>query len=319
MILSVSRRTDIPCYYSDWFLSRIKEGWLYVQNPMNPRQVSKIVLSHELVDCIVFWTKNPVPMLKRLDELKDYVYYFQFTLTPYGKDIEPYVPHKKEKMIPIFRSLSEKIGKERVVWRYDPILFNDVYTEEYHRKAFAQMAEVLSGYTEKCVISFVDIYAKNKKEMEALQLIEKSEQEIKEFVEFLNDTAKQWGIQVAACAEKQDFSDCGVGRSSCIDRELIERITGSRLKILKDSGQRPECGCVESIEVGTYDTCLNGCRYCYANINRKKAEENYRLYDPMAPILCGNLNPEDKITERKVKSSKEEQLSLLLPDYSITS
>lgn len=310
MILSVSRRTDIPGYYSDWFLNRIREGWLYVRNPMNPRQVSKILISPQVVDCIVFWTKNPEPMLERLEELNGYSYYFQFTLTPYGQDIEPYLPHKKEKMIPIFRRLSEMIGKERIIWRYDPILFNDVYTEEYHRRAFRQMAEALRGYTEKCVISFVDIYAKNKKEMEALKLTSKGEQETKDFVKFLSRTAGEYGIEVTACAEKQDFSDCGVGRSSCIDRELIERITGSRLKISKDSGQRPECGCIESIEVGAYDTCLNGCRYCYANVSRRKAEENNRLFDPEAPILCGNLNPEDKITERKVKSLKEEQFTI---------
>ena len=310
MILSVSRRTDIPGYYLDWFFNRIKEGWLYVRNPLNSRQVSKIILSPDVVDCIVFWTKNPEPMLTRLEELKGYSYYFQFTLTPYGKDIEPYVPHKKEQIIPIFRKLSEKIGKERVVWRYDPILFNDVYTEEYHHKAFSQIAEALNGYTEKCVISFVDIYAKNKRELEALQLKEKSEQEIREFVKFLSDTAKQYGIQVNACAEGQDFSDCGVEKSSCIDKELIERITGSKLKVSKDSGQRAECGCVESIEVGAYDTCLNGCRYCYANVSRKKAEENYQKYDSKAPILCGAISPEDKITERKVKSLKDNQLDI---------
>jgi hypothetical protein len=172
------------------------------------------------------------------------------------------------------------------------------------------MAAELSGYTKKCVISFVDIYVKNKKEMEALRLTAKGEQEIKDFVKFLSRTAGEYGIEVVACAEKQDFSDCGVGRSSYIDRELIERITGSRIKASKDSGQRPECGCMESIEVGTYDTCLNGCRYCYANVSRRKAEENYRMYDPVASILCGNLNPEDKITERKVKSLKEEQLTI---------
>ena len=310
MILSVSRRTDIPGYYSDWFFNRIKEGWLYVRNPMNPHQVSKITLSPQVVDCIVFWTKNPEPMLQRLDELRDYSYYFQFTITPYGRDMEPYVPHKKERMIPIFQRLSQHIGKERVIWRYDPILFHDVYTEEYHRKAFSQMAEALSGYTEKCVISFVDIYAKNKKEMEALHLTEKSELEIRDFVKFLSRTAREHGIEVVSCAEKQDFSDCGVGRSSCIDRALIERITGSRLKVSKDSGQRSECRCIESIEVGTYDTCLNGCRYCYANVNRKRAEGNYRLYDAEAPILCGMLSPDDKITERKVKSLKEEQLTI---------
>lgn len=256
MILSVSRRTDIPGYYSDWFFNRIKEGFLYVRNPMNPRQVSKILLSPRVVDCIVFWTKNPEPMLSRLKELEGYDYYFQFTLTPYGRDIEPELPHKKERIIPIFQKLSQSIGKDRVIWRYDPILFNDVYTEEYHRKAFTQMAVALNGYTKKCVISFVDIYTKNKKEMEALKLTSKEEQEIKDFVRFLSRTAGEYGIEVVSCAEKQDFSNCGVCRSSCIDRELIERITGSRLKIAKDSGQRPECGCMESIEVGTGGTDL---------------------------------------------------------------
>lgn len=310
MILSVSRRTDIPCYYSDWFLNRIKEGWLYVRNPMNPRQVSKIDISSEIVDCIVFWTKNPEPMLDRLEELKDYTYYFQFTLTPYGQDIERYVPHKKERMIPVFRELSEMIGVERVIWRYDPILFNEVYTEEYHKRAFAQMAEALSGYTKKCVISFVDIYAKNRKAMEALHFTEKSEAELRDFAGFLCETAGEYGIEVVACGETLDLSGLGIKRSSCIDRELIERMIGSRIKIGKDSGQRLECGCIESIEVGTYDTCLNGCKYCYANVSRQRAEQNYRGYDAKAPFLCGELHPEDKVTVRKVKSLKENQLDI---------
>lgn len=310
MILSASRRTDIPCFYSDWFLNRIKEGWLYVRNPMNPRQVSKIDISPAVVDCMVFWTKNPEPMLEHLEELKEYAYYFQFTLTPYGQDIEPYVPHKKEKMIAVFQRLSEKIGKERIIWRYDPVLFNEVYTEEYHRKAFGQMAEALCGYTEKCVISFVDIYAKNRKAMEALRLSEKSEAELKEFALFLSRTAGKYGIEVVSCAEKLDLTECGVKRSSCIDRELIEKITGSRLNIAKDSGQRLECGCMESIEVGAYDTCLNGCKYCYANVSRQRAEENFKRYDAKAPFLCGALQSEDKVTVRKVSSLKENQLDI---------
>lgn len=163
MILSVSRRTDIPNYYSDWFYNRIREGYVYVRNPMNPHQISRIVLSPEIVDCIVFWTKNPEPMFERLEELSAYPYYFQFTLTGYGKEIECNIPHKKEKMIPIFQRLSEKIGSNRVVWRYDPILFTPIYTPEYHIRAFRQIATALSGYTNHCVISFVDTYAKTGK------------------------------------------------------------------------------------------------------------------------------------------------------------
>lgn len=172
MILSVSRRTDIPNYYSEWFYNRIKEEFLYVRNPMNPHQISKIDLSPDVVDCIVFWTKNPEPMINRLDELAAYHYYFQFTLTGYGKEIECNVPHKRERMIPVFQELSKRIGKQKVIWRYDPIIFTKTYTPEYHLKAFEQIAMALRGYTEKCVISFVDVYAKNKKNMKSINSYE---------------------------------------------------------------------------------------------------------------------------------------------------
>ena len=163
MILSVSRRTDIPNYYSQWFYNRIKEGFVYVRNPMNTHQVSRIEITPDVVDCIVFWTKNPEPMMERLEELSAYHYYFQFTLTGYGRDMEPGIPHKREKMIPVFQALSDRIGKEKVIWRYDPIIFSQRYTPEYHLKAFEQIAMALKGFTEKCVISFVDEYAKNRK------------------------------------------------------------------------------------------------------------------------------------------------------------
>ena len=144
MIISASRRTDIPNYYSEWFFNRIKEGYVLVRNPMNISQVSKISLSPDVVDGIVFWTKNPLPILDRLEELREYTYYFQFTLTPYGKDVEPNVPSKNDLIIPSFRKLSERIGKERVVWRYDPILFNDKYTMDYHIKYFKALAAKLT-------------------------------------------------------------------------------------------------------------------------------------------------------------------------------
>ena len=124
MIISASRRTDIPAFYAEWFFNRIKEGYVLVRNPMNYHQVSKISLSPAVVDGIVFWTKNPLPMMTRLDELREYPYYFQFTLTPYGKEMEPGLPSKKAVLIPVFRELSRKLGPDRLVWRYDPILLN---------------------------------------------------------------------------------------------------------------------------------------------------------------------------------------------------
>lgn len=311
MILSVSRRTDIPNYYSDWFYERIKQGFVCVRNPMNPHQVSRITLSTELVDCIVFWTKNPEPMLERLPELRGYNYYVQFTLTGYGRDVERNVPDKKEKMIPVFQRLSEQIGRERVVWRYDPILFTDQYSAEYHVTAFSQIAEALSGYTKRCIISLVDTYAKNRKEMERLGVYELPEAEWRAVARKLAEAANQNGMSIAACAEKMNLSDCGIGRSSCIDRNLIEEIIGCPIQAKKDANQRSECGCVESIDVGTYHTCRNGCLYCYANQSDARAEKNAALYDAHSPILCGSISEEDVITERNVKSLRTEQLSLV--------
>lgn len=302
MILSVSRRTDIPNYYSEWFYNRIKEGFVCVRNPMNHHQISKIDLSPEIVDCIVFWTKNPEPMIDRLDELSAYHYYFQFTLTGYGKDIECNVPHKKEKMIPIFQGLSDKIGKQKVIWRYDPILFTKSYTPEYHLKAFEQIAAALNGYTEKCVISFVDVYGKNKKSLEAIDAYEPGESMLLEFSKQVSEIAKTNDMTVGSCAEAIDLFMCGIEHNCCIDKKLVEKMIGCRIEVQKDKNQRTECGCMESVDIGTYNTCKNGCRYCYANYSQASVIKNCKSYNPYSPLLCSVITTEDKITERKVRS-----------------
>lgn len=310
MIISASRRTDIPCYYSDWFLNRIKEGFVYVRNPMNLRQISKINLNPQVVDCIVFWTKNPEPMLAMLDELRDYSYYFQFTLTGYGKDIERNLPDKKKELIPTFQRLSEKIGNKHVIWRYDPIIFTDKYTPEYHLKAFRQIAEALRGYTEKCVISFVDMYTGIRKSMESIHAYEIDNQQLMEFASQLAGIAKNNGMEIGSCAESIDLENCGISHNCCIDPHLIEEIIGCRIAAGKDKNQRAECGCAESIDIGTYNTCKNSCLYCYANHSEAGVLKNYAGYDPVSPLLCGSVRDGDRVTERAVKSLKAEQLSL---------
>lgn len=310
MILSVSRRTDIPNYYSEWFYNRIREGYLYVRNPMNAHQISKITVSPEVVDCIVFWTKNPEPMFSRLDELDAYQYYFQFTLTGFGNDIERNVPRKKEHMIPVFQKLAERIGKQKMIWRYDPIIFTDKYTPEYHLKAFGQIAKELNGCTSKCVISFVDIYTKNRKNMSAMNSYSLPEKELGAFAAEIASIAGENDIKAASCAEAIDLSACGIEHNCCIDRELVEQIVGCKIQAGKDKNQRKECGCVESIEIGTYNTCKNGCAYCYANYSHESVLQNSKLYDVNSPLLCGIIGEDDKITERAVKSLKEPQLTL---------
>ncbi len=309
MIVSVSRRTDIPNYYSDWFFERLKEGYLYVRNPFNMHQLYKIPLSPDVVDCIVFWTKNPLPMMSRLNELDKYKYYFQFTLTGYGKDIEPNVPHKKDVMITVFTELSKSIGKERVIWRYDPILVNDKYTVEYHEKAFGQIAEKLYPYTNKVVISFIDLYAKTKRNTNGLSIEEMSPDTIFDIAGRFSKISKEYNLVIESCAEKFDLEQFGIRHGSCIDKETIENIIGCKINCGKDKNQRTECGCIESIDIGTYNTCKNGCKYCYANFNEDMVKKNSELYDIHSPILCGEITDKDVITERQVKILKDNQLS----------
>ena len=306
MILSVSRRTDIPNYYSDWFIARIKEGFLYVRNPMNAHQISRIDLSPEVVDCIVFWTKNPANMMEKLGHLQKYMYYFQFTLTGYGKDVEPNLPDKREELIPTFRRLSEKIGKERVIWRYDPILINKRYTMEYHLKAFEEIANSLADYTEKAVISFVDLYSKTQRNAKELDIRQITNEEMVELAGKMARIASKHNLAIETCAEQINLQEVGIRHGNCIDKKLIERLLGCKLIAEKDRNQRKECGCFESVEVGAYNTCLNGCKYCYANFNDNKVKDNVKLYNRDSALLCGDITSDDRITERKVKSLRGE-------------
>lgn len=310
MILSVSRRTDIPNYYCDWFLNRLRKGFLYVRNPLNAHQVSSIDLSPDVIDCIVFWTKNPANMMDRLDELNGYDYYFQFTVTGYDTDVEPNLPEKKTFIIPTFRKLSEKIGKEKVIWRYDPIFFNDKYTMEYHIKAFSEIARELSGYTEKVIISFVDLYAKTQRNTKDLNVRTLTTEKMTIIGKELARTAKQNNLKIETCAEDIDLKNLGIQHGHCIDKELIERITGFKIKGDKDKNQRAECGCFESIDIGSYNTCQNGCKYCYANFNQEKVKQNAENFNSASPILCGKLNAGDKVTDRAMKTLKISQLQI---------
>ena len=177
MILSVSRRTDIPAFYWEWFLNRVQAGFVDVRNPMNVHQVSRINIRPEVVDCIVFWTKNAGNVIQHLDQLKEYNYYFQYTINPYNKLIEENVPTKKN-IIENFRALSDKISSKRVIWRYDPILLTDNINIEYHLRYFEELAKRLQGYTQRCVISFVDLYKKTVSNTRDLMMREPTDNEM---------------------------------------------------------------------------------------------------------------------------------------------
>lgn len=302
MIISASRRTDIPAYYAQWFLRRLEAGFVCVRNPVNFHQVSRIPLSPEVVDGIVFWTKNPTPLLDRLPLLKDYPFYFQFTLTAYAQDLEPGVPNKNEVIIPAFQELSRRISPERVIWRYDPILLTPKYTIDYHVHYFEELCKRLSGYTLKCVISFVDLYRHLGQQFQAL-----GNGEIYELAGRFSDIAQKYHLTLETCAERLDLSQFGIRHGHCVDGELLERLIGQPLSLSKDKNQRDACGCMASIDIGMYDTCANGCKYCYANHAPASVRRNLQAHDPASPLLCGRPTPEDIIKDRGVASCKETQ------------
>ena len=310
MIISASRRTDIPSYYSEWMINRLKEKYVLVRNPMNIHQVSKIDLSPSVADAIVFWTKNPTPMLPYLEQIKDYTYYFQFTLTAYGPDVEKNLPSKNKIIIPTFQRLSREIGKERIIWRYDPIFFNEQYSMEYHCKYFEVLASKLSDYTEKCTVSFMDMYRNTERNVRGLSIVKDTYEMQVELLQRFVEIAKKYGLYIDTCAEIGNFHNIGVEHAHCIDRERIERIGGFKLNVDKDRNQRAECGCVASIDIGTYNTCKNGCLYCYANYSSKTVEKNFGMHNPDSPFLSGEIDDTDVIKERKVKSLIDNQMSL---------
>ena len=306
-ILSASRRTDIPTYYGEWFVNRIKAGYFMTRNSYN-QKVSRYDFTKDDIDCIVFWTKNPIPFLKYLLEIKDYPHYFQFTLTGYDKDLESGLPDKS-KLLEAFDTLYQ-MGSH-IIWRYDPIVFTDKYTADWHINKFKEYAETLKGKTERCVISFVDLY--NQIANSGMKTpLNQSDFDLNNFAKTIADIARENGMQVYTCAEIVDLSFCGIQKGKCIDPDYIRKITGKMIEIGKDKAQRKECGCIESIEMGAYNTCHNGCKYCYACPNKTLTDSCFSRYDANSPLLCDKLQDGETYTGHKLKAfGKEiyEQLS----------
>lgn len=306
MILSVSRRTDIPACYWQWFLNRLDAGFLCVRNPFNPRQISRIDLNPRLVDCMVFWTKNPSNMAASASRLQDYIWYAQVTITGYGKDLEPGVPDKKQFVIPAFQELADSFGAQRMIWRYDPILISEKYTASYHLHAFRQIARRLNGYTHRVIISFLDLYRKNKNAVQALGIRPVCRDEAVELAAGLRGIAEDNGMEICSCAEKLDLTPAGISAGACVDKRLIEELCGCPLEVRKDKNQRPQCGCMESIDAGAYDTCSMGCKYCYAG----QGKNGTGSCDVHSPLLQGQIGACETVSLRKQASLKKDQLTI---------
>lgn len=269
MIISASRRTDIPAFHADWFLDRIRDGYCCVTNPFNPTQTSRVSLKPDDVDVIVFWTRDSSPLRPYLSELdeKGYSYYFLYTITGYPRELESNTPDLED-AIAEFRSLSHKIGKERVIWRYDPILISDVTSFHYHMDRFAKIMNGLSGATSRVVVSLYDDYRHSGNRLSRLGIKHLKEPETaQEFGKMLNSMvscARSSGCEMVSCAEDVDLSPYGIKPGKCIDADYIRQVFGIEVSGAKDKNQRKPCGCVQSKDIGRYNTCSHGCAYCYA-------------------------------------------------------
>lgn len=306
IIISVSRSTDIPAFYSNWFIERLKAGYLRWKNPFNG---VPIYVTFENARLFVFWSKNPKPLMKQLYYLdeKNFNYYFQYTLNDYDKDgLEPNVPNVQSR-IDTFQELSERVGKKKVIWRFDPLILTDKIGVQELLKKIEGVGNQLKLHTEKMVFSFADIntYKKVQTNLKRgdIDYQEFKEKDMIELANGLQQLNKTWNLKISTCAEKISLEQYGISHNKCVDDDLMIELfpedkilmnflgvkisppdmfnpDGSiqKVKNLKDKGQRKFCGCVFSKDIGEYNTCPHLCEYCYANVSKEIAIRNWNLH-----------------------------------------
>ncbi len=316
MIISASRRTDIPAFYSEWFMNRVRAGWCWVPNPLNMKQVSHVSLQPKDVEAIIFWSKNPVPLMPHLDELDNlgFRYYFQFSLNDYPGTLEPGIP-SLDARLSTFRNLSQHVGPLRVVWRYDPIIISNITPVEFHMERFSRIAEELRGTTQRVMVSIVDFYMKTERRLSALEKEKgfsfdrgaSSSPATGNLLKAMADIARENSIEIFTCAEEMNYSQLGIPPGRCIDDSLLARSSSLSLRYKKDPSQREACLCMVSKDIGINDTCMHGCPYCYATVNYAVAQRRYAEHDLSSPLLWGDPN---KVIESPQKDKLQTELPL---------
>jgi hypothetical protein len=299
MIISASRRTDIPAFYPEWMCNRLRDGFAFVRNPFNRNLVSRVALTPSSTDCIVFWTKNPAPLLARIDELESFAipFYFLFTLNPYDADLETGLP-PREAIIHTFRELADRIGPQRVRWRYDPIILTNTISPDFHFTRFEKLARALRGSTDRCVISFLHLYRKCRRNLSGFRIATPETGTRLMMARRLAEIASEKEITLEWCAPEDDITGTGILPGRCVDGDLVDELAGKHVAWKKDPGQRKTCGCAKSVDIGAYDSCPHGCLYCYANSNHARTAENLGAHDQLSPMLIGHPRPDDTITDR---------------------
>lgn len=280
---------------------------MLVRNPYYPEQITKYLLDPEVIDVLVFCTKNPQPMLDGISQLCAFETFWFVTITPYGEEIEPFVP-PKEQVMESFRKLSKMVGKERMSWRYDPVFITDKYSVPYHIEQFRKMAEALSGYTDQCVVSFIDLYEKTKRNFKSVKPVTGQEQEI--LIAAFSEIAGESGLQIHLCCENAGLIREHVDADGCMSKVVFEKVLGCTLDVPKKKMAREECSCLLGADIGAYNTCGHGCLYCYANYDRETVLRNMKLHNPASPLLIGEVSERDVIKQARQNAWRDGQMNI---------
>lgn len=288
MIISASYKTDIPAFYTDWFMNRLRDGYCRVTNPYGG-QVYDVSLAPKDVDGFVIWTRNIRPLMKHLEAIRlTAPAMVQFTVTNYPKAIETSVI-PAHKALADMAELAKRLGPRAVVWRYDPVVVSDITPPDWHLINFKALAEGLEGVTDEVVMSFMHVYAKSKRNMDAAALdkgfhwTDPPMEEKRDLLQKLAEIARKYGMKPTLCAQPDLLGD-GLEGARCIDAKRLADI-GGRLFKAREKGNRPGCLCAEARDIGAYDTCPHGCAYCYATKNQDAAKANYRDHNPWHDML----------------------------------
>ena len=309
MIINVGGRTDIVNYYTPWLLNRLEEGYAYSRNPFARENVYKLSLKSEDVDCLLFCSKNYQPILKHIGGIDEkYNILCNYTITAYDKDIEPKVPSINQS-IKTLKRLSDIVGVNKILWRYDPILLSEKYTVEKHLETFEYMAEKISPLVYRCIFSFVDMYKKVEENMP--EIIPFTDEDKVKLLKGIGEISKKYNLYTQTCATNESYEKYGIHAAGCTTREILEQAHNVVYKNVKGTGIRENCHCIPSRDIGAYNSCLSECKYCYANRKPDIPKKVIKMHNEKSPLLLGQLKENDRLIETKIVSYIEPKQTTL--------
>ena len=310
MIISTGLRTDIINHYSEWLFERFREGYVLARNPLFPNKVTRYLLSPDTVDAVTFCSKNYTPALHRLHEITErFRSYFHVTVTAYGKDFEPNIPMEEDR-ITMLCALSRLVGKERVVWRFSPVFFTEDYPMERVTDTFQRLADRIAPYVHLCVFSFLEPFFSMRTRCPQIQPLT-NEQKVA-FARTIAKTARHYDLPLQTCGSLNTYTELGIVSAGCYTLDAIGKANHCTFRSMRHDGNKRGCLCIQSRDLGWYNSCPNLCFYCNANASVGETKKNIRMHDPHSPLLIGTILPEDEISDASQQSylRDERQISL---------